>query len=428
MHLMTALLLIIATSKVLGALMRRMRQPALVGELLAGILLGPAILGLVSPSPQLAGLSELSCFFIIFLAGLEMDAKEILHSLRGRGALAAVGGFVVPFVGGLLLGTSSGFGNLSSFFIAICLSITALPVAVRILGNLGLLQTPMARLSIVTALLNDIVAIFLLGIVLELAASGAAAGGASVAHGGPFAIVAVAALKFSAFALVIGAAAWTFKSRKEAAHPVASALERVPAPRLSEIAVGGGLLFALLLGALSDSLGSHYVVGAFFAGLLLGPHVLGQRASEKLQDGVGTIVDGFLAPLFFAFLGLHFSLDAFKQPGFLAALVGVAVVTKFVAGWLGARWAGLGRADSLGVGIVLNGRGIMELVIANVAFQRGFIDQGMFGALVFMGIFTTMMTPLLLKRFVIAKRAEQDPGVQLEPPAASRGKSALARG
>ncbi|MGC4027173.1 MAG: cation:proton antiporter [Mesorhizobium sp.] len=113
--------------------------------------------------------------------------------------------------------------------------------------------------------------------------------------------------------------------------------------------------------------------------------------------------DGFLGPVFFATLGLEFNVASVKSVDFVAVVLAASVISKLVSGWLGAKAIGMNNTEALGVGIILNGRGVMELVIASIAYQRGFIAQGLFSTLILMGVFTTIVTPLMFRRWVMPR-------------------------
>ncbi|MDP3225653.1 MAG: cation:proton antiporter, partial [Rubrivivax sp.] len=141
----------------------------------------------------------------------------------------------------------------------------------------------------------------------------------------------------------------------------------------------------------------------FFGALLLDRrHFLPERFDD-LKHTLGSVTNGFLAPVFFASLGLEFTFDALLgKPGFVVAVLALSVLTKVAAGWWGGLLVGMSHREALGLGCVLNGRGVMELVVASIAYERGFIDQGLFSVLVLMGIVTTLLTPVMFNALVTA--------------------------
>ena len=143
-------------ARLLGQLMVRLKQPSLVGEIFAGILLGPAILKWIQPNKPLEGIADLSVFLIVLAAGLEMEMGAVVKSMKGRGFIAAMLGFLIPLTGGIILGSALGLNPITSFFLGLCMSITALPVTVQILSSFNLLQSKIASFTIATSILNDV--------------------------------------------------------------------------------------------------------------------------------------------------------------------------------------------------------------------------------------------------------------------------------
>ena len=396
MSLLASLLVLIVVARLCGRLFARFGQPELIGEILAGILLGPAVLDLVRPNPALAGLSELAVFLIILGAGLEMRFADIIGAMRGRGMVLALISFVLPFAGGLAIGMAYDLDVMRVIFLGLCISITALPVAVRLLDGLGILHTRMARYALATAIVNDVAALFILGIVLNLPAqvTTADAGGAVA-----IATVKLAALVLGIFSLnrLIG---W-LDERKPGVQIVPESLMRCFG---RHGLFGVVVVFVLIFGALSEALGFHFVVGAFFGALFLDKQHFLAAQYDDMRRTLATVTDGLLGPVFFAFLGLEFQAAALGGTAFAAAVVVVSIVSKLASGWLGGRFVGMGQREAVGLGCILNGRGVMELVVAGIAHQRGFIGAAMFSTLVLMGMLTTFLTPLLFRRVFSRER------------------------
>lgn len=355
-------------------------------------MLGPALLNLIAPNAALSGVTELAIFLIILNAGLEIRFADILEAMRGRGLLLAALSFLIPFIGGAAVAAAYDQDVMRLVFLGLCISITALPVAVKLLESLGILHTRVAKYALATAVANDVAALFILGIVLNMPQSlnlaDAAAAGA----------VGIATLKLGALALVVlsmnGLLTW-LDTRDISIHAVPESLIRVFGP---EALFGIVIIFVLVFGTISEALGFHFVIGAFFGALFLDKrHFLASRY-EDLRGTLASITSGFLAPIFFAYLGLEFHPDAFSEFGFPAVVIVVSILSKLFAGWLGGRIVGMANREAIGLGGVLNGRGAMELVVADIAYQKGFIGPTMFSTLVLMGILTTFLTPILFKQ------------------------------
>src|SRR5574337_938766 len=147
MPLLTSLLILIVAARLLGQLAQRFDQPAIVGEMVAGVLLGPSVSNLIQVSPALSGISDLAVFLIVLSAGLEMNFKDVVNVFRGKGIVIAVLGFVLPLTTGILVGTVFSLDAMRTIFLGLCVSITALPVAIRILQSFNLLESDIGRYS-----------------------------------------------------------------------------------------------------------------------------------------------------------------------------------------------------------------------------------------------------------------------------------------
>lgn len=399
MSLLSSLLLLIVVARLFGRLFARYNQPELIGEILAGVLLGPAILGLIEPNKALAGVTELAVFLIILNAGLEMRFSDIVGAMKGRGLMLAAISFFIPFGGGVLVAAAFGQDIMRMIFLGLCISITALPVAVKLMDSLGILHTPIAKFSLATAVVNDVAALFILGIVLNLPET-LTLGDASVAVG-------IATLKLVAMGMVVVGLNqllnWLEK-RNVNVQALPESMIRVFGP---EALFGIVIVFVLVFGTISEALGFHFVIGAFFGALFLDKkHFIASRYKD-LQGTLGSITNGFLGPIFFAYLGLELQLISLSEWEFPLIVIVVSIVTKLFAGWLGGLMVGMDHRESMGLGAVLNGRGVMELVVAGIAYQNGFIGPTMFSTLVLMGIVTTFLTPIFFKQVYRGNKLEE---------------------
>jgi Kef-type K+ transport system membrane component KefB len=390
LSLLASLLALIVVARLLGRLFAKYNQPELIGEILAGVLLGPALLGLIKPNIALAGIAELAVFLIILSAGLEMRFADILGAMRGRGMWLAAISFIVPFIGGIMVAAAYDQDVMRMIFLGLCISITALPVAVKLLDNLGILHTRIARYALATAVVNDVAALFILGIVLNMPQQ--------LTLGDAAATVAMASAKLLLLAVVVlslnKVLEWLDRQNMSI-QTIPEVLIRYFGP---EALFGIVIVFVLIFGTISEMLGFHFVIGAFFGALFLDKrHFLASRYDD-LRGTLASITNGFLAPVFFAYLGLEFQMSAFSDVSFPFVVILVSILTKLFSGWLGGHLVGMSPREALGLGCVLNGRGVMELVVAGIAYQKGFIGPTMFSTLVLMGILTTFLTPILFKR------------------------------
>ena len=159
------------------------------------------------------------------------------------------------------------------------------------------------------------------------------------------------------------------------------------------------LLFVLALGALSETLGFHFAIGSFFAAMMISAELIGDRPFERLEGTCEVLTASLFGPLFLAYQGMQFHLESLARPGFVIALLVGAVVSKLISGYVVGRLQRMSSHDSWGVGIVMNARGVMELVVASIALRAGLVDQEVFSALLIIGLVTTVLTPLMLKRW-----------------------------
>lgn len=391
MPLIEALLLLLLLSRIIGEISEHYGQPAMIGEIVAGVLLGPSVLGVVRFTPEIAAISDLGVLLLVFLAGMDMDLEALWRSFRDRGAWVGATGFVLPMVLGVSVGIAFGLDTTRAVFIGLCIAITALPVSVRILMGLGKLKTEIGQRIICAAVLNDVTSLLILGVILDIKGKGEATA---------FESIFVATIKVLAFMSAIVLAARLAKRYSHRRSPrVRNVFDWLPAKlRGKESVFALTLLTAMGFASLSELLGLHFVVGAFFGSMLLSYELLGKANFEDIRNTASNVTTGFLGPIFFAAIGLEFDAASLRNWGLVAAILIVAFAGKILGGYLGGRLARLTREESWTLGFGLNGRGIMELVIANVALSNGFIGQRLFTTLVLMAVTTTFVTPLLLKR------------------------------
>lgn len=406
MPFLTALLILIVTARLLGQLFSRINQPAIIGEMLAGVILGPSLFNLISPTPALSGISEFAVFLIVLSAGLEMNFKEVIDSMRGKGVVIALLGFLLPLSGGILVGVGFGLDVSRTIFLGLCVSITALPVTISILQSFKLLDSNIARYSIATAIFNDIAALLVLGVILNLPEQKSyQAVGSAIFH---------ASWKLILLIVLILAVSLLIKKAIEKGIHIDQLSEKLVHFIGNEALFGLLLLLVLVFGSVSTALGFHFVIGAFFGALLIDRTFFLPSRYKELELTLSSITGGFLAPVFFAYLGLEFKVQVIDSFWFVAVVLAVSIATKILAGWLGGRLIGLSKSDALGIGFILNGRGVMELVIASIAYERGFIGQDLFSVLVLMGVITTLITPLMFRKWILPQLADPSGAIDID--------------
>jgi Kef-type K+ transport system membrane component KefB len=402
---------IIAAARGVGAVARRLGQPAVIAEVIAGILLGPSLLGRVYPAlfetlfpksslPGLSLVSQVGLVFFMFLIGLELDPKL----LRGRGASSfaiSAAGIFAPFTLGALLAVEvfasqaeHGVSKASFvLFMGIAMSITAFPVLARILAEQKLIRTKMGSVALACAAADDVTAWCLLAFVVSFVH-------ASSAFSALLTVLEVTA--FVAFML--------FVVRPLLARVGSRVTKRED---LTQNVVA--LTFVLLLASAfaSEVIGVHALFGAFLFGTIMPRHGdYAEALAERLEDFV---VVGFL-PLFFAFSGLRTQLGLVVGLGdwlLCLALIAVACLGKFGGSFSVARLTGMSTREAAAVGVLMNTRGLMELIVLNIGLDLGVISPKIFTMMVLMALVTTLMTTPLLKLLAPVELAAPD---QLPPP------------
>ncbi len=379
-----AMLLVFAAAKLLAEVFERLGQPGIVGEILAGVLIGPQVLGWLAPTEFLRTLSDLGVMFLLFRVGLEVKASELMK-VGGTALLVAVAGVIVPFLAGWGICALWGEPRLESIFTGAAMVATSVGITARVLASRGLLDLRASRIIIAAAVVDDV-----LGLVVLALVSGMARG----------------AVNYLDIGLTAGLAlGFTFVVARFGTRTVRHVLPRVRARlRLaeSEFALAMTLLFALSL--LAIYAGVAAIVGAFLAGMALSESVEG-RVTE-LTNGVAEL----LVPFFLAGIGLQFDLSAFTGANTLV-LAGVlaiaAVLSKFVA--CGAGALRLGRTDAVRVGVGMVPRGEVGMVVAQIGLNLGAIGHNIYGIIVFMSVATTLVAPPFLKlAFRLPTEAERE--------------------
>ena len=391
MPFVVELLLLLLTARMFGEIMERFNQPAMIGEVLAGVILGPSLLGFAVFTNEIKVISDLGVFLLVILAGFEIDIEELRKSIRGRNAWIAIMGFIIPMFSGFVIGIIFELQIMLTVFLSLCISITALPVSIRILMDLGKLNTDIGQKIISAAIFNDVVALLILGVILDFKESSANIRELT------FTII-FSVLKVLIFMFLMVGAYRLFNIAKEKVtflnHKFETFLIYLKG---KESLFAMIMVFVLIFASLSELVGLHFVIGAFFGAILLPREMLGKENFEAVQKNTSSITMGFLAPIFFAAMGVEFNLLSINNVYLLLVVIAASFISKILGGYLGGKMAKLSNYKSFTLGVGLNARGIMELVIANIALQNGFIDIPLFSILILMGIITTVVTPFLLK-------------------------------
>jgi Kef-type K+ transport system membrane component KefB len=391
-QLFVSIIIILVAARILGEIFQRFGQPPLVGELLAGLIIGPSILGLVLPTSDLNVLSSLAVFFLMFLAGLEMDPREIRRA-GVSSIVISILAFLIPLLSGTGLSLLFGLTIVQSVFMGLLLSITAVPVSAMVLMQFGILNSRLGNTVVTAAIVNDIMSLLVLSIILQVAAEG----GSGRINLGDLVVsmVNMAIFLGGIFAFDILVRKTTGWLRRKV-QPFFQNLQT------KEAAFGVLLITAIAMSLIAQDIGLHFIIGTFFSGLIVYKGIIGQQNFNKVYGTISAITFGFFAPIFFALMGIEFDIQSLLHaiPLFLA-LLGVGIVTKISAGYIGARIVGFSREVSLAIGFLMNGRGMVELVIAAIGFAAGIIDITLFSIAVAIGLITSILAPLTSRPLIM---------------------------
>ena len=402
MSVLLELVALFVFARLFGEVCERIHVPALIGEILAGVLLGPLVLKLVIASDPILLVADLGIFFIVYEAGMEMTLRGVKRIIKESGAAVAAGSFILPFLLGFHVGLVFDYELRVSLFLGLALSLTALPVSVRILTDFGWLNTDVGQTIITAGLLCDIAGLIILAMITNLSQA------VMVVDAFSLTVTVLKVLLFFLTLLTVERVL-SLKERSLSKHIVAGSerlLSKGAAFSVPLIAVFAFALFAQFLGL-------HFIIGTFFGTVIVAEHLFPIREGRRVREAISTISRGFLAPIFFAYLGLLTVTFEWSLAPLFATLLVAAVAGKMAGSYAGARAAGFLSWSASVIAVGMNGRGAMELVIALVGLNLGLISQGIFSVLVLIGLITTLMTPLMLRYLAgmapAAKRSKPKP-------------------
>lgn len=378
---LTDLFLVLLAAKLGDEAFKRIGQPAIVGEILAGALIGPSVLGLVEAGEVLEVFAELGVIFLLFWVGLETRIAE-MRAIGASALKVGVAGVVLPFAGGIGLALALGESTETSVFVGAALAATSVGITSAAMIDLGLIRTRAARIVLGAAIIDDILALLLVAVATGIAASGGV-------RFGELLVVFGLALAFLAFFALGG-------TRVMAARP-----QILRAPRFSESPLLPAVLLCLGVAALAAQIGLAAIIGAFLAGLM----VAETKEQHPIEDEVAPLY-AFFPPFFFAFIGIQLDLGELVDAGtlaLLAAVTALATATKLLGAWFGAR--GIDRRDARIVAVGMVPRGEVGIIVAGIGATVGAIDAQLFAVIVGMSILTTIAVPAALRQASSSLRA-----------------------
>lgn len=412
MHLFYILLILLLVTRLCSEVAIRLKFPPLVGELVGGILVGVVAGVAMGDGGTLANLDadrtflavlDLAVFFLMLLAGLEMRPKDLVGA-SAKAAPVAIAGMVLPLALGVALGwlwlPASDWKPAQMLFLGVALAVTAVPVAVKALLDLGQLQTPIGRVIIAAAVIDDVASLILLAILTAVLSANESVSAV---------LIGTIALNVSIFFAI----AWA--SGRFLLPAMGRAVKRF---NMEHAEFSLLVVYGLALAVIAELLSMHFLIGAFAAGVFFGRNVVGDDTYERLLSQTEALTLGFLAPVFFASIGMHLNVRALVEiPLFVLLLLAFATVGKLTGAGLAARAAGFATRQATAIGAAMNARGAVEIIIAGIALRAGLFDhpqptppviEYLFSAIVIMAIVTTLATPFLLQRLL--PKSSVEPG------------------
>ncbi len=379
-----AMLIVFASAKLMAEIFERLGQPGIVGEILAGVLIGPSVLNWIAPSEFLTALSDLGAMFLLFRVGLEVKSSELMR-LGGTATLVAVSGVIMPFLFGWSILLAFGESNNEAIFVGAAMVATSVGITAQVLSAKNLLQATASKIILAAAVIDDVLGLLVLAVV-----SGLTRGKLNILE------LVFTGVLACGFTVII--AKWGTQAMGKVVPHMTQNLRVGEA----QFALAMCLLFALSVGAVYTGVAA--IVGAFLAGL-----ALAETTAPRVRDLAHGVTE-LLVPFFLTGIGLHVDLTAFTDPRNIllaAVILFAAVLSKFIGCGIGAY--GLGRVDALRVGVGMIPRGEVGMVVAQIGLGFGIIKQNVYGVVVFMSVATTIVAPPLIN---IAFRGLMQKGVK----------------
>ena len=386
-EILVQLFAILLAAKVGNEIFRRLGQPTVVGEILGGVVVGPAVLGVYEVNAETTLFAEIGVVLLLFQVGVETRLHDLLR-VGPTAVTVAVLGVLLPFAGGFLAAELAGGDFVLAVFLAAALTATSVGITSNVLRDLGALPTVGGRIILGAAIIDDVLAIMILSV-----ATGVAAGGVDAVS--ILSLLVVAALFIGV--VVIGGTQILRRRRSLLLEPEFAETPFLP-----------GMIIMLGLAALASVVGLAAIIGAFLAGM-----VVGESAERNALEAEVAPVAAFFTPFFFGFIGAQVDLAGLANPEAIFLLLGItalAVATKFIGAFLGAVRQGVARATLVGWGMVP--RGEVGIVVAGLGLSAGAIDAEIYSVVVGMAIITTLVVPPLLP--VLVRRAETASELRIE--------------
>ncbi|WP_178019114.1 cation:proton antiporter [uncultured Paenibacillus sp.] len=370
--LILELAIILIASKLAGDLSVRLKQPAVLGKLLIGIVLGPALLGWINETDVLEEISQIGVILLMFLAGLETDVDEFKRTGKAS-TYVGLAGIALPFGFGYLAAILLGMPLFEAIFLGLLLSATSVSISVQALKEMGRLKSREGTTILGAAVIDDVLVIILLAFVMSFA-------------GGDVNLGMVILKKFIFFAVAI-VLSWKV---------VPWVMHKFSPLRVSESVISAGLVICFLFAYMAEYAGVAAIIGAYIAGVALSMTDYKHEVTEKIE----TIGYAIFVPVFFTTIGVKVDFTGVaSQIPLIVGLSLLAIATKLVGSAYGARLAGFGWRSALGIGSAMVSRGEVALIIAAIGQDAGLLQDDMFAVIVLVVLITTIVTPPMMKYF-----------------------------
>ncbi|WII35972.1 cation:proton antiporter [Paenibacillus thiaminolyticus] len=372
MEFILYLALILLCTKVAGDISVRLGQPAVLGKLIVGILIGPAVLGWIEKDSFITHVSEIGVLLLMFIAGLETDVEQLRKNWKSAFAVA-VGGIILPFIGGYGAAIAFGFTPTYALFFGVIFCATSVSISVQVLKEMNKLNSREGTTILGAAVVDDVLVVILLAFIMSI-----------VGQGGDVNLGLLVGKKLLFFAITF-VAGWLVVPR---------VMKWLAPLKVTEAVISAALIICFAFAYFAEWMQMAGIIGAFAAGIAVSLTPYKHDVEHKVEP----IAYSIFVPVFFVSIGLNVSFDGIgSNLGMLAVITIMAIVTKLAGGWLGARVTGFDSRSSLAIGAGMISRGEVALIIAATGLQSGLLQPEYFTEIIIMVIITTLVTPPMLK-------------------------------
>lgn len=384
MQFILYLALIIIFTKAAGHLSVKLGQPSVLGKLIAGILLGPALLGWIQPDDFISHFSEIGVLLLMFIAGLETDLDQLRQNWKAAFAVA-IGGIILPFIGGYAIAAAFGMSNAEALFLGLLLCATSVSISVQTLKEMNQLGSKEGTTILGAAVVDDVVVVIMLAVMMSM-----------LGAGDLVSIPMLIGKKLLFFIVVIAVSLWIIP-------PFMKLISRF---KVTESVVSAALIACFAFSYFAEEMGVAGIIGAFAAGIAISQTAFKHQVETKIEP----IAYALFVPVFFVSIGLNITFEGIgSQLWFILVLSIIAVLTKLFGAGVGARLSGFDNHSSLAIGAGMISRGEVALIIAASGLESGLLLPQYFTSVVMVVIVTTLVTPPMLK-VIFPKEKQENSG------------------